>query len=153
MPAMVLTPERVDIVQRTWRSVLPVGGTFTELLYGKLLALDGRLAAHFKGDMKEQGRNLTAMISVAVGSLHRPEKIVYAVRQLGRRHAMYGIRAEHFETMEVALLFALEHALIDVFGAEVKEAWREAYAFLSRTMLEGAAESPIRPSTPATRIS
>ncbi len=152
MPAMgdPLSVEQVDIVQRTWRNVLPVGDTFAELLYGKLFALDAALAAHFKGDMKEQGRNLTAMLSVAVGSLHRPEKIVYAVRQLGRRHAMYGIRAEHFATMEVALLFALEHALIDVFGVEVKEAWRAAYAFFTGAMLDGAAENPIRRSAPAT---
>ena len=142
--------ETALLVQTTWRSVQPVGDTFAELFYGKLFALDAGLRALFKTDLKDQGRNLTAMISVAVASLARPEKVTYALRQLGRRHAAYGVKAEHFTAVETALLFALEHALIDVFSAEVREAWRAAYAFLSRTMLEGAAENPIPRSAPAT---
>lgn len=145
-----MTHGQVDLVQRTWRAVLPVGDTFAELLYGRLLALDPRLKKLFRGDPTEQGRNLTAMLSVAVGSLHRPEKIVYALKQLGRRHVAYGVTRKDFANFEDALLFALEHALIDMFSAEVREAWRAAYAFLSRTMLEGAGENPIRPSAPAT---
>ena len=35
-----------------------------------------------------------------------------------------------------ALLFALEHALIDVFTAEVKAAWQAAYTLLASMMLE-----------------
>lgn len=130
--------------------MLPVGDTFAELFYGKLFALDASLRLLFRDEPKEQGRNLTAMISVAVASLHRPEKIVQALRQLGRRHAAYGVQAAHFAVVETAFLFALEHALIDVFSAEVKGAWREAYAFLSGAMLEGAAEDATRRSVPAT---
>jgi hemoglobin-like flavoprotein len=77
----------------------------------------------------EQGRNLTAMLSVA------------AVRQLGRRHIAYGVKPQHFRTVEDAMLFALEHALIDVFTPEVKAAWQAAYAFyafFSSTMLEAS---------------
>jgi len=125
--------------------VLAVGGTFSELFYGKLFALDPATAALFKGDMKEQGRNLTAIISVAAGSLHRPERIIYAIRQLGRRHAAYGVEERHFAAVETALLFALEHALIDIFTDEVREAWRTAYAFLARTMLEGLRHPSARP--------
>jgi hemoglobin-like flavoprotein len=145
----MFTEKQVALVQQSWRAVLPVGDTFAELFYGKLFALDRSIAALFDGDLKDQGRSLTAMISVAVGSLHRPEKILYALGQLGRRHAAYGVRAEHFAVMETALLFALEHALIDVFTHELKEAWRAAYAFLSNAMLEGAGDA-IRRSAPAT---
>jgi hypothetical protein len=64
-----VTQGQVDLVQRTC---------------GRLLALDPRLKKLFRDDPVEQGRNLTAMLSVAVGSLHRPEKIAYALKQLGR---------------------------------------------------------------------
>ncbi|HYL25418.1 MAG TPA: globin domain-containing protein, partial [Burkholderiales bacterium] len=90
----------------------------------------------FKDDIVEQGRNLTAMLSVATANLAKPERISVALRQLGRRHAGYGVRPEHFALVEDALLFALEHALIDVFTAEVKAAWQAAYALLTGMMLE-----------------
>jgi hemoglobin-like flavoprotein len=141
-----MTPEQGRIVQVTWRSVLPVGDTFAELFYGRLFALDARLRRLFRHDMLEQGRNLTAMLTVASANLTKPERIRLALAQLGSRHAAYGVNLRDFANFEDALLFALEHALIDVFTPEVKAAWRAAYAFLSSAMLEGitAAAIPAR---------
>jgi len=131
-----MTPEQASIVQSTWRAVLPVGGTFAELFYGRLFALDPALRKLFRDDMIEQGRNLTAMLSVAAANIGRMEKISVALRNLGKRHVAYGVRPEHFRAVEDALLFALEHALIDVFTPEVKAAWQAAYRRLSSAMLE-----------------
>ena len=130
-----MTRDQADIVQLTWRAVLPVGDTFAELFYGRLFA-DPEVRRLFTDDMTEQGRNLTAMLSVATANLAKPERISVALRQLGKRHAAYGVRPEHFALVEDALLFALEHALIDVFTAQVKAAWQAAYALLTSTMLE-----------------
>jgi hemoglobin-like flavoprotein len=131
-----MTPEQAHIVQSTWRAVLPVGGTFAELFYGRLFALDGELKKLFKDDPLEQGRNLTAMLSVAAANAGKPERITVALRQLGKRHVAYGVTPKDFRHFEDALLFALEHALIDVFTLEVKAAWQAAYTLLSSTMLE-----------------
>jgi nitric oxide dioxygenase len=139
-----MTREQADMVQITWRAVLPVGDTFAELFYGRLFALDPDLRRLFREDLVEQGRNLTAMLSVAAENLARPEKISVALRHLGRRHASYGVEPRHFVTVEDALLFALEHALIDVFTAEVRAAWRAAYALLSSAML-----AELTPRSPA----
>jgi hemoglobin-like flavoprotein len=133
-----MTPEQAHIVQTTWRAVLPVGDTFAELFYGRLFAVDPGLRKLFRDDIIEQGRNLTAMLSVVAANIGRPERITVALRNLGRRHVAYGVKPEHFRTVEDALLFALEHALIDVFKPEVKAAWQAAYAFLSSTMLEAS---------------
>lgn len=140
-----MTPEQAHIVQMTWRAVLPVGDTFAELFYGKFFALDPGVKRLFKDDPVEQGRNLTAMLSVIAANLSRPEKIELALRQLGQRHAAYGVKREHFAPAETALLFALEHALIDVFTPEVKAAWRAAFEHLSSRMLLAIAPSGPRP--------
>jgi len=129
-----VTPDQVDLLQRSWRSVLPVGDTAAELFYGKLFSLDPRLRVLFKNDMREQGRNLTAMISVAVGALERPERIERAVRELGRRHAAYGVRSEHYGTVGVALIWMLEKCLGDAFTPEVRQAWADAYRLLADLM-------------------
>ena len=137
-----MTPEQAQLVQVTWRSVLPVGGTFAELFYGRLFAVDPELEKLFRHDIVEQGRNLTAMLSVAAANLGKPERIALALRNLGRRHAAYGVHAKDFANFEDALLFALEHALIDVFTPEVKAAWKAAYALVSGAMLEALSFPP-----------
>jgi hemoglobin-like flavoprotein len=141
-----MTREQADIVQSTWRAVLPVGDTFAELFYGRLFAVDPGLRRLFRDDLLEQGRNLTAMLSVAAANLAKPERIRVALRQLGQRHAAYGVEPKDFRTVEDALLFALEHALIDVFTPEVKTAWQAAYALLSSTMLEAFSPRTTRPA-------
>src|SRR5205085_11929142 len=62
----------------------------------------------------------------------------------GKRHASYGVEPRHFVTVENALVVALEHALIDLFTAEVKAAWQAAYALLSSAMI-----AEITPRSPA----
>jgi len=141
-----MTREQADIVQSTWRAVLSVGDTFAELFYGRLFAVDPGLRRLFRDDLLEQGRNLTAMLSVAAANLAKPERIRVALRQLGQRHAAYGVEPKDFRTVEDALLFALEHALIDVFTPEVKAAWQAAYALLSSTMLEAFSPRTTRPA-------
>jgi len=143
-----MTPEQAHIVHMTWRSVLPVGGTFAELFYGRLFAVDPELKKLFRDDIVEQGRNLTAMLSVAAANVGKPERITVALRNLGKRHVAYGVKPKDFANFEDALLFALEHALIDVFTPEVKAAWRAAYALISSPMLE-ALSSPSTPSATA----
>ena len=136
-----MTPEQVELVQRSWRSVLPVGDTAAELFYGKLFSLDPGLQSLFKDDMREQGRNLTAMISVSVGSLSRPERILRAVQQLGRRHATYGVQPRHYELVRVALLWMLEQVLGEAFTPAVREAWTGVYDLLAATMQDACAYS------------
>jgi hemoglobin-like flavoprotein len=137
MPAVAdqeLTPEQIDLVQRSWRAVQPVGDTATELFYGKLFSLDPSVRSMFHDDTREQGRNLTAMISVVVGSLSRPERILLAVRQLGQRHAAYGVEPRHYELARIALLWTLEQVLAEAFTPAVREAWRGVYDFFAATM-------------------
>ncbi len=144
-----IDPRQVSLVQGTWRSVLTIGDTFTELFYGKLFSLDPSLRPLFKGSMKEQGRNLTAMLSVAVGGLACPEKILLAVRQLGRRHAAYGVRPSHYEAVRAALVWALERCFGDAFTPEARAAWLAAYAFLASAMQDATASAAATPASAA----
>jgi|SRR5689334_10267567 hemoglobin-like flavoprotein len=140
-----MTREEALIVQLNWRAVLPVGDTFAELFYGRLFALDPALRRLFREDPVEQGRNLTAMLSVAVANLAKPERISVALGQLGKRHAAYGVKPGHFALVEDALLFALEHALIDVFTPQAKAAWQAAYTLVTGMMLPEITRRPAAP--------
>jgi nitric oxide dioxygenase len=66
-----------------------------------------------------------------------------AVRALGRRHAGYGVKPQHFTPVGAALLWTLEKGLGAAFTPEVKDAWATAYIVLSTTMIDAANERPL----------
>jgi len=134
-----MTPQQIALVKGTWIKVQPIRDTAAELFYTKLFTLDPALKPLFKGDMKEQGRKLMAMISTAVNALDRLDTIVPAVQDLGRRHVKYGVKDAHYDTVAAALLWTLGQGLGDAFTGEVKDAWTQAYTVLATTMKDAAA--------------
>ncbi len=137
-----MTPEQVALVRDSFRQVAPYADTVAMLFYGRLFALDPRLKPLFRGtDMREQRRKLVAALTLAVQALDRPEAVAPALRALGRRHAAYGVRPEHFATVGQALLDTLEEGLGSDFTGETRAAWAACYALVAATMQEGMAEA------------
>ena len=133
-----MTEKQIELVQDSWAKVVPISETAAELFYNRLFQLDPALRSLFKGDMKEQGKKLMTMIAVAVKGLSNLEQIVGAVQDMGRRHAGYGVKDEHYDTVGAALLWTLEQGLEDAFTEEVKAAWTETYTLLATTMKDAA---------------
>jgi len=133
-----MTPKQVELVQGTWKKVLPIADTAAEMFYAKLFSLDPEIKPLFKGDMKSQGKKLMVMIGTAVGGLSQLGTIVPAVQALGQRHVKYGVKDKHYETVGAALLWTLEQGLGDAFTPEVKAAWATTYGVLARTMKDAA---------------
>ncbi|WP_158922428.1 globin family protein [Acidisphaera sp. S103] len=134
-----MTPENQALVRDSFAKVAPIGSQAAALFYDRLFVLDPALKPLFKGDMAEQGRKLMTMIGTAVANLHKLEVIVPAVRDLGRRHAEYGVRAAHYDTVAAALLWTLAQGLGDAFTPPVEAAWTEAYTILATVMKDAAA--------------
>ncbi|MCX7893327.1 MAG: globin domain-containing protein [Burkholderiales bacterium] len=139
---MSLTPRQIALVQSTFRTVQPVAATAGELFYGRLAEIDPAAAALFKGDMKAQGQKFMQVLAVAVGGLSNIPTLVPVVQQLGVRHAGYGVRAEHFDSVKRALLWSLAMILQDAYTPEVRAAWATAYAMLAGVMKEAAWGAP-----------
>lgn len=131
-----MTPAEVDLVKDSFRKILPIADQAAALFYARLFELDPELRPLFRGDMAEQGRKLMSMIAVAVSSLDRLETILPAVRQLGARHASYGVREEHYATIGAALLWTLEKGLGPDFTHAVRAAWTTTYSLLANTMID-----------------
>ncbi|HUG09853.1 MAG TPA: globin family protein [Opitutaceae bacterium] len=134
-----MTPRQKELVQTSWEKVVPIADTAASLFYGRLFQLDPSLKPMFTSDIKEQGKKLMTMITVAVRGLDDLGALVPAVQALGRRHTGYGVKDEHYTTVAVALLWTLEQGLGDSWNAEVKEAWVVVYTILADTMKGAAA--------------
>lgn len=134
-----MTPEQIAMVRASFAQVVPIREAAAGLFYGRLFELDPSLKPLFKGNLKEQGIKLMAMIGTAVGGLDRLDSIEPAVRALSKRHVGYGVQAAHYDTVVAALLWTLEQGLGAAFTPDVKMAWTSAYGILAGTMKDAAA--------------
>jgi nitric oxide dioxygenase len=137
-----MTPTQIEEVEASFRLVAPIAGPAAKIFYDTLFAMDPALKPLFaRADLAVQGRKLMAAIGFVVGNLRRPETMLPAVRDLGRRHGGYGVKPRHYATVGDALLSTLEQGLGAEFTPARREAWAAAYGLLAGVMIE-AAERP-----------
>jgi hemoglobin-like flavoprotein len=129
---------QVSLVQSTFDRILPISDVAAQLFYDRLFHVDPSLRRLFHGDLRMQGKKLMDAVSIIVGNLSRPDRIVPGIRALGRRHVAYGVQEQHYAAFGDSLMFVLDHALGDGFTPEVRDAWSAAYTLLSETMKEAA---------------
>jgi hemoglobin-like flavoprotein len=134
-----MTPEQQTLVRDSFAKVAPIAPAAAAMFYDRLFVLDPALRPLFKGDMTEQGRKLMAMIGTAVANLHRLGDIIPAVRDLGRRHAGYGVKMSHYDTVANALLWTLEQGLGADFTPATRDAWAACYGAITGEMKAAAA--------------
>lgn len=134
-----MTPEQVALVQGSFRKVAPISDAAADIFYDRLFAIAPELRPLFPEDMRPQKKKLMQMLATAVTNLHQIDAIVGPVRDLGQRHAGYGVEPAHYDKVGEALIFTLEKGLGDDFTPDVKDAWAETYGVLSATMKDAAA--------------
>ena len=98
---------------------------------------------HAASEGAEPGHRVGDHAGTAVAGLSHLETLVPAVQALGRRHAGYGVKAQHYASVGSALLWTLEKGLGDAFTPAVKDAWATTYIVLSTTMMNAANEKPM----------
>ena len=137
-----MTPNQIELVQQSFRKVLPIADIAADMFYARLFELDPSLRKLFKGDMKKQGGMLMSMIASAVRGLKDPNALIPVLTALGRRHVGYGVADAHYTTVAEALLWTLEKGLGEDFDGETRKAWAAAYMLMATVMQQGAREMP-----------
>lgn len=135
-----MSPDTINHVKTSWAKVRPISDQAAALFYGRLFEVYPEVRPLFKGDIKDQGRKLTAMLNTAVNSLDNLAPVIQPIKDMGARHAGYGVADADYNKVADALLWTLEKGLGDDFTPEVKTAWVEVYTTLADTMKAGAAE-------------
>jgi nitric oxide dioxygenase len=138
-----MNEKQIELVQASFELVRPIADQASETFYARLFEIAPHFKHMFKGDMRKQGAMLMSTLGLAVGSLNKLETILPAVRSLGKRHAGYGVTAEHYQPVAEAFLWTLEYYLREDFTPELKEAWVAAYMTLAGAMIAAAEEETI----------
>lgn len=130
-------PDTHYLVQSSWETIFPRRDEAARLFYDKLFEIAPSVKPMFaRVDINVQGAMLMNMIAAAVKGLDRLEELKPALQDLGRRHAAYGARVEHYAPVEACLLYTIETILGDEFNLDVKLAWTQIYNFVAQTMIE-----------------
>jgi len=136
---------QIKLVQGSFAKVLPIADIAADLFYTRLFELDPSLRHLFPADLAEQKHKLMLTLKFAVNSLSRLDELVPAVQALGRRHAGYGVKNEHYNTVGAALIWTLEQGLGEAFTPDVKAAWIAVYTVLANTMQAATTEMIAEP--------
>jgi nitric oxide dioxygenase len=138
-----MTPNQIKLVQATFAQVVPIAATIADLFYGRLFEIAPHVRPMFPENRTEQKEQLMAMLGTAAAGLDHLDKLVPTVSAFGRRHAGYGLKAQHYVLVGSALLWTLEKGLAEAFTSEVKDAWASAYILLWTTMTHAVNERPM----------
>jgi hemoglobin-like flavoprotein len=135
--------QQQHLIRSTFREVDRISQVFALTFYQRLFELDPQLRSLFHNDIEEQSRKLMQFLRQLVESVDHPEDIVPALESLGRRHATYGVREEHYETVGAALLWAFAQVLGGGFTAEARAAWERLYVRVAEIMKRAVRTNPV----------
>lgn len=136
-----MNPEQTQLIQSTWRQVVPVADDAMQQFYRRLFEIDpGLLPLFAASDMREQRARLAQALSAVVDGLDDIERLLPQIEALGRRHVAYGATAKHYDSVGEALLWTLRRGLGDAWSEAAEAAWSDAYGLVSRVMQKAAAD-------------
>jgi hemoglobin-like flavoprotein len=145
-----MTPFQKKLIRATWAQVLPLGDQATVLFYRRLFEIDPSARALFRDtDMVQQRKKLLHVLGVAVSSLDNLGALTRTVEDLGRRHAGYGVKDSHYDSVGAALLWTLEQGLGRAWTPDVALAWTEIYTLLAGVMRRAAQDAKLGIAKPA----
>ena len=135
----MLTDREIKLIKQSWgelRGVDPVN--IGDVFYRKLF-IDLPEAKHmFKTSREEQSKKLVDMLSLIVARLDRSGEITDEIKQLGKRHALYGVKEIHYTYVGNALIWMLKQALRSSWNKEKEAAWIKCYQWMADTMISAS---------------
>ena len=136
-----MTPEQIKLVQQSFARVAPDAEEASQVFYTRLFEQAPEVRPLFKGDIRDQGKKLMAMLATVVQGLNDLDALMPAIRALAVRHNDYKVEPAHYDHVGAALLWTFEQALGDAFTTETRDAWSEAYGVLAGAMIAASAEA------------
>lgn len=141
LAGLPLDHELIGRLQASFAQVRAHGLRLGEIFYGKLFAAAPDLRALFRNDLRAQTEKLIAALDAIVDNLASPEQNAGMIAALGRRHAAYGARPEHYQLVTVLLIESMREVLGDRAEQRCLEEWRTAIRLVSHQMITAAAAS------------
>lgn len=136
-----MTPEQIALVQSSFAELSPHISDLSIRFYEHLFEAAPSVRTMFSNELERQESLFVLELAEIVKSVSRFDAFVARTRDLGVRHATYGVTYEHYETFGRVLVRALSDVLGPMFTVEVNDAWLLAFRLMAETMMQGAADA------------
>ena len=129
-----LTPMEIEFIKRTWGKV----GNSVEMaidFYNRLFYLYPALRPLFKEDIRLQSRKFTAHLSYLIKNIQDWNNIQADIEELGKRHASYEVRSQHYNFVKESLFYSLKTHLSNDWTESTEIAWNKFYKLVADRMM------------------
>jgi nitric oxide dioxygenase len=125
----------IERLRGSLRRILEKGDAAAEVFYGLLFEHHPPLRRLFPADLTQQRAKLLATLAWVVEHLDQRDALLPAIRDLGRRHAGYGARVEHYPIVRDLLVEAMGRTAGRDWSDALAEDWRQAIDLIGRHMI------------------
>jgi len=141
-----MTPRQIEVLETSLGELRLNPAFAARLFYCRLFTRRPRLRRLFGGAPDADGARLLWVMNAAFVSLSDPQRLVGLLTLFARPNLREGLReAECLGAVGDALNWMLEHYLHAPLNAEVREAWRTAYAQFGSVVENGLVATAVAP--------
>jgi hemoglobin-like flavoprotein len=133
-----MTPEQLAMVQESYATL---GSDATKMaidFYRRLFTADPSASELFTEGPDVMAVKFSAELAALVEAISSFPEFAPRVRDLGSRHAEYGVQTRHYQAACDALMGALADHLAPQWNADLEAAWRRAYNLVAELMMAAA---------------
>jgi len=133
-----LDRELIARLKTSYRIVRENGLRLAEIFYARLFAAAPHLRPMFRTEPTIQAEKLITSLDAIVRNLEAPEENAEMLAALGRRHAGYGAKPEHYDLVIEMLVGSMQELLGPSADERSLDEWRLALRLVSNQMIAAA---------------
>ena len=134
-----MTPEQLDLVQRTAAVLLGQPDAWSDRFYVHLFDGRDQVRAMFPADLAAQRLKFVDEITALLALVSDLDAFEERAAHLGASHIGFGVRAAHYRASSDALAASVADVLGDEATPEVLDAWRTVHDLVAEAMMSGGA--------------
>ncbi|MBL8877521.1 MAG: hypothetical protein JNG88_00250 [Phycisphaerales bacterium] len=139
-----MTEQSIQQIETSFNLLAPRGEELVQRFYGLLFARNPQVRGMFPEDLTHQKKKLLASIVLVVQNIRTPEKLMQPLREMGARHAGYGVQNAHYAIVRDTLLEVMGEMAGPAWNTNLAHTWTEALNTVATIMQEGAAAATKR---------
>lgn len=138
LPGIVIDRALIGRLSDSFASLRPAANDLAAAFYRRLFEKKPELRGMFTQPLQVQQQKLIASLETIVQFLSDPSAQRAYLRDLGKRHANYGARAEHYDLVIDTFMEAMDETTGGFLDPIVRNEWRQVMRLVSDAMINGA---------------
>lgn len=134
----LLSIDHRTLIKSSFDQLVPVSNTFFFLFYNRLFETHPDLKPLFAASIDEQGPKLMVMLTILVRGMDHLPELTPKIEEMALRHVKYGVKAEDYQSLGEALIWAIGEMLGDAFTPEAQAAWQQMYNIVAEICCQAA---------------